>query len=386
MQDFTAALKRRAQQLGFSLTGVCAVATPPHYQQFLQWLDQGCAGGMRYLPDRKHAYAHPHWVLEGSRTMLMLGTPYCPDRRADEEPEPSRGQGKIARYARSDVDYHDVIHRRLKQLRRYVIERFPRAKVRGVVDTAPLLERDFAQQAGLGWFGKNTMLINKRLGSYFFLAALLTDLELVVDPPHDSAHCGTCRACLDACPTGALPQPYLLDARRCLSYWTIEHHGMVAEEMIGRLSGWVFGCDICQEVCPWNRRAPEGDPVFEVQRRGMDLLATLDMDEAAFRHQFRRTPLWRARRCGVIRNAVLLLVEQQELAAIPKLRLRLQDPDPMVRQVAAWGLARLRPPHWQQMLRQAIDAESDPTVEEFLRRLLVEPNGALPAERSSRDR
>ena len=189
-------------------------------------------------------------------------------------------------------------------------DRVPEARVRGVVDTAPLLEREFAQLAGLGWVGKNTLLINRHEGSWFFLAALLTDIELVYDASQETDHCGICRACLDACPTAAFPRPYVLDASRCISYLTIELRDAVPDELRPGIGEWVFGCDICQDVCPWNSRSPVSQhaeflPVGD--RNPIDLIGLFDLDEAAFRERFRHTPLWRPRRRGILRNAAIVL-------------------------------------------------------------------------------
>jgi len=225
------------------------------------------------------------------------------------------GQGKISRYAWTE-DYHDVIHRRLARLAEFHRQLTPGAAVRWVVDTAPLLEREFAQRAGLGWIGKNSMLINRELGSWFFLAALLTSEELVYDSPQPSSHCGTCRACLDACPTGALVEPYRLDARRCISYLTIEQTGPIEENLREPIGQWVFGCDACQDACPWNRKARiTEEEAFQprVDANPLDLAELFTLDHDAFRRRFRKTPLWRARRRGLLRSAAIVLGNQRSL-------------------------------------------------------------------------
>src|SRR5205814_3028259 len=219
---------------------------------------------------------------------------------------------KIARYAKGP-DYHDILRDRLNRLLAWVQSEFPGTRGRGVVDTAPLLERDFARRAGLGWIGKNTMLINKHRGSYFFLGALLLDLELTPDEPHVADHCGTCTACLDACPTGAFAGPGWLDARKCISYLTIELRSPVPAELRPGVGDWLFGCDVCQEVCPWNRKdASEPEAV--------DAAELLSLTEAEFRDRYRGTALVRTKRRGLLRNAALVLGNGGDPAALPALR------------------------------------------------------------------
>lgn len=341
MDAFTDQLKSLAADLGFVLSGVTAAARPERYQQFLDWLDSGYAGEMQYLERRREAYASPSSILDGCSTLLMLGFPY----RTDQPPDVQPGSGRVARYAWGEPDYHEHVFDQLQRLKDWMLEQHPQAKVRGVVDTAPLLEREFAEAAGLGWVGKNTLLLNRQWGSYFFLAALLTDLPLRIDPPQDKGFCGTCRACLDACPTGAFVRPYVLDARRCLSYLTIEHRGEVDDELASQFGDWMFGCDVCQEVCPWNRRAqtsPHAIPEPMASLAPADLVELLQLDEAGFRAQYRHTPLWRAKRRGVLRNACLVLGNQRYRAAVPALEALTQDPEPVIQNAAKWALRRLR--------------------------------------------
>ena len=215
--ELTAALKKAAAQQGFSLSGACPAVTPRGVHHLYDWLDAGYAGEMDYLSARREAYAHPEHVLPGARSLLMLGSPY----RTAEPAATTPGQARVARYAWG-TDYHELIRERLDRLVDFLTACVPRANVRGVVDTAPLLEGEFAQLAGLGWIGKNTLLLNQQQGSWFFLATLLTDQELAYDQPHETDHCGTCRACLEACPTDAFVAPYVLDSRKCISYSTIE--------------------------------------------------------------------------------------------------------------------------------------------------------------------
>ncbi len=365
--ELTNSLKAEARALGFTLAGACAAVTPKGASRLAEWLDRGYAGQMDYIAARQQAYDHPRHVLDGVRSVLMLGLPYRTAEPAPIQP----GQGRVSRYAGGDGDYHDIIHDRLGQLIKWLKDRVPAAQARGVVDTAPLLEREFAQLAGLGWIGKHTLLINKPAGSYFFLAALLTDQELAYDEPFTADHCGTCRACLDACPTQAFPQPYVLDATRCISYLTIELRESIPEDLRPGIGDWLFGCDVCQDVCPWNQaaerhperhgqhserhggRPPERhggrslqDPaesafVPSSANNPLDLAGLFDLDDEAFRRRFRHTPLWRAKRRGILRNAAMVLGNQRAAAAGDALRRGLSDVEPIVREACQWALARI---------------------------------------------
>src|SRR5438132_5565766 len=292
-------IKERAHALGFELAGIAAATPADGFDRLRAWLDQGFAGEMAYMDRYAEARRHPSSILPEVRSVVMVGMNYNPGVSEkmgtgsgpsveNKEkfgngpvPVPIFSRGKIARYARG-ADYHDILRGRLKQLLAWIQQEAPNCRGRAVVDTAPLLERDFARRAGLGWFGKNTMLINKRLGSYFFLGALLLDLELPADPVHDTRHCGTCTACLDACPTQAFPAPGQLDSRRCISYLTIELRGPMPEDLRRPAGDWLFGCDVCQEVCPWNRKAPvtaEPDFAPRPDLEALDLIELLSLSE-----------------------------------------------------------------------------------------------------------
>jgi epoxyqueuosine reductase len=293
-------------------------------------------------------------------------------RPQNTDTDASKAYGQIARYAWGSADYHDLIHPRLEALKRTIREACPQARSRGVVDTAPLMEREFAQLAGLGWAGKNSLLLNKQRGSYFFLACLLTTLELPASAAA-SAHCGTCTRCLDACPTDAFPAPGVVDSRRCISYLTIEHRGPIPIELRAGIGDWLFGCDICQEVCPWNAKAqrvtdtdrgvatelvsrPASDPV--------DLADILALDETAFRARFRDTPLWRPRRRGILRNAAICAANARDTSAVPALIALLDDPDPLIRGAAAWALGQIG--NQQTPLENRLRVEDDPQVRDEL--------------------
>lgn len=331
-------LRDLARRLGFELVGVSAAGNPETYPDFLEWIDSGYAASMDYLPKRKEAYAHPAGVLEGVRSVVMLGMNYhtC-------DPLEDR-VGKIARYASGSVDYHQVFRDSISEIVRFLKGEFPGSMARGIVDTAPLLERDFARRAGLGWFGKNTMLINKKMGSWFFLGAVLTDVPLEADPPHHASHCGTCRACLEVCPTNAFPEPYVLDANRCIAYLTIEHKSQIAEDLRPLLDGWLFGCDLCQEVCPWNRKSPRTTRAEYLPREDLEQLDAstfLQMSDAEFLSRFRGTPLERTGRAVLARTAAILLGNTGDQKWIPLLREALNDHATIVREAAQWALGRL---------------------------------------------
>lgn len=336
--DVRQQLEIRAKELGFDLFGITPAARPDTLAAFQEWLQQGYHGTMEYLPRRLPAYEHPSGVLPAVRTVIMLGMNYGRGNRSSDLP------GEIAAYAQGTEDYHDVFRPRLKKLADLLHQLHPGCHTRGAVDTAPLLERDLARRAGLGWFGKNTMLINKHQGSFFLLGGLLTDVELPPDAPHETAHCGTCTRCLDACPTAAFPAPGVLDATRCISYLTIELRGApIPLSLREQMGDWIFGCDVCQQVCPWNRKAPpaaidELRPAEVVQ--STSAAEFLTMTAAEFDCRFAATPLSRPGRNGLARNAAIALGNLGDPAHVPTLQQGLADADPLVREACAWALQR----------------------------------------------
>jgi len=337
--DLTARLKREAARLGFDFAGVAPAVGPPGYPHLLNWLASGCDAGMSYLGDKAEARAHPRSVLPGVRSVIVAGFLY-----GSASAPPSPTQGRVSRYAQG-ADYHEVLWRRLGDLLAWLEAERPGVRGRAVADTAPLLERDFARLAGLGWIGKNTMLISPKLGSFTVLGALLVDIELAADPPFEADRCGTCTRCLDACPTDAFDGPHRLDARKCISYWTIEHRGPMPDEAAASLDGWAFGCDVCQDVCPWNRKAPPTTEPALLPSAGWvnpDLLDWLGRDAEDWPARLRGTALKRAKRAGLVRNAALILGTRGAIEAIPRLEGLLEDPDPTVRWAAAWALDRIR--------------------------------------------
>jgi epoxyqueuosine reductase len=371
------AIKAEARRLGFDLVGIAPAVTPLGLHAFVEWLAQGHAGTMEWMPKRAEAYAHPQSVLEGVRSLVLLGTNY----RTADPPPVLENQGRVSRYAWSGCDYHDVLRSRLSELAAFVTLQAPQARVRGVVDTAPLLERDFARLAGLGWFGKNTMLLNKQLGSWFFLSALLTDLDLEPDTPHSASHCGTCTRCLEACPTDAFAGPYVLDARKCISYLTIEHRGPIDPGLREGIGEWLFGCDVCQDVCPWNRKAPRTTAVeFEPREdlAAVDAVKLLALSEDEFRRRFRHTPLYRTKRSGLLRNACLVLGNRREESAVPALSRALSDSDRVIRGAAAWALGRIGTAEARAILTRQTELELDGDVRLELVQALVRSPAATP--------
>jgi epoxyqueuosine reductase len=363
-EQLTSELKERAQELGFDLAGACPAVAPEGLSRLHAWLEAGYAGEMEYLPRRADAYEHPRHVLSGVKSLLVLAMNYHTGEPAADTQSPP-GTGRVSRYAWGSVDYHDLIRGRLHALAECLRELVPGCRVRGVVDTAPLLEREAAQLAGLGWIGKNTMLLNKRLGSWFFLAVLLTDVELAYDEPHRADHCGTCRACLDACPTAAFPAPYVLDARRCISYATIEQHSLPDAALRADQGGWLFGCDVCQDVCPWNHRAPlSTEPAFRpvAQLNPLELAELFILDDRHFRERFRHTPLWRPKRRGILRSAAIVLGNRPDPSALPALVHGLSDAEPQVRAACAWALGRYADPAAAEALRDRRGVECDEVV------------------------
>ncbi|HCK42418.1 MAG: tRNA epoxyqueuosine(34) reductase QueG [Planctomycetaceae bacterium] len=354
-------LKKQAQTLGFQLCGICPAIPAPGAPKLIEWLAAGYGGQMHYLADRRDAYSHPKHILDGVRSLVMLGMNYA----TAQPTEPQTGQGRVSRYAWGEADYHDLIRDRLHQLADFLRMQVPAARTRGVVDTAPLLEREFAQLAGLGWIGKNTLLLSKQAGSYFFLAGILTDQILHYDTEHLADHCGTCTACLDACPTDAFVEPYLLDATRCISYLTIELQDVIPNELRPGMQQWVYGCDVCQDVCPWNQPAPTADEnAFwpELSKNPLDLIQLFDIDEQEFRRRFRHTPLWRSHRRGLLRNAAIVLGNQRAGHALGALERGLSDVEPLVRGASAWALGELQSAPARKLLLERSQTESDTNV------------------------
>ncbi len=326
-----------ARRAGFQLAGIARASPVSDFPLYQEWLAAGMAGPLRYLADhRAPLRADPRHLLPSARSVLCVGLLY-------NSPGPERHS--VSRYAWGPADYHDILRAMLDRVAAELTEELGPFDYRICVDTAPLLERSLARQAGLGWIGRNTCLIHQPLGSWFFLGSILASLDAAPDaPPPD--RCGTCRRCIDACPTQALVPAgggrYRLDARLCISTWTIEQRGPLPEaarESIGHL---LFGCDICQEVCPWNRRAPFTDlPGFQPLHPDPDLAGLAALTEDDFRTRFRHTPLWRTRYAGLLRNAATAMGNSGQPRYLPVLRKLAGIQDEGVREHALWAIRRL---------------------------------------------
>ncbi|MBS1858699.1 MAG: tRNA epoxyqueuosine(34) reductase QueG [Acidobacteria bacterium] len=333
-------IRALARECGFELAGVAEAVPASDRERYREWAAAGWAGEMRYLSDHRAALRDdPRNLLPSARAIIVAGklyqTPWPHTTRFS-----GAERGWISRYAWGG-DYHHVLRRGLERLLARLAERTPPFESRICVDTAPLLERSYARLAGLGWIGRNTCLINQGMGSWFFLGAALVSLDLTPDtPPPD--RCGTCTRCIDACPTAALIPGKGLDARRCISYYTIELRSPIPEHERASLGAHVFGCDICQDVCPWNRRAPFTlDPAFQPAHFAPRLDRLAAIEESEFREMFRDSPISRTRYRGFLRNVAIAMGNASDPHFRPALERLAAHPDPLIAEHAQWALARL---------------------------------------------
>jgi epoxyqueuosine reductase len=342
------ALQQRALELGFETCRITTAAPPATAGRLWAWLAAGRHGDMAYLARNADRRADPQLVLPGARSFILLAASYAPEaartNAAVPRPEAASAlRGVVARYARF-ADYHEVLRPRLDALGATVSELGgPGTRSVACVDTGPLLERDLAQRAGLGFMGKHTNLISRQFGNWFFLAEILTTLELPPDAPEQN-HCGSCTRCLAACPTQAITAPFELDARRCLAYLTIELKGAIPLEWRTAMGTRIFGCDDCLAVCPWNRFARAGALMRPHRRPDLsqpDLLELLALDEAGFKARFGGTPLARVKRRGLLRNVCVALGNAGDAAALPSLARTARATDPLVAEHASWGIAQI---------------------------------------------
>ena len=356
-------IRRRAAGLGFEVCRFTGLDAPwPATARLQAFLEAGRQGDMDWMATTADRRAHPRSLWPDARSAVVLGLNYGPE--ADPlEGLALRDRGLISVYAQGE-DYHDVIKGRLKQLGGWMASRTG-AGLKVFVDTAPLMEKPLAQQAGLGWQGKHTNLVSRDFGSWLFLGVILTEAVLTPDAP-ETDHCGQCRACLDACPTAAFPAPYPLDARRCVSYLTIEHKGPVDPELRPGLGNRIYGCDDCLAVCPWNKFAQAGREQRLAARDDLAAPALAELsalDDAAFRARFARSPVKRTGRDRFLRNVLYAIGNSGDLALVPAARARLEDASPLVRGAAVWALGRLLPRlEVLDLARSYADAETDPDV------------------------
>ena len=366
--DAKEAVKSLAAELGFDLVGITS-AEPFHEAEevALQRVKDGLMDGLPwYHAARVKRGCNPQEILPGARSIIAVAMSYIaegPDDADDSTPM----QGRVARYAWGH-DYHKVMERRLKLLAQRlsdVLDQPVQAKV--YVDTGPMLDRAVAERAGIGWFGKNTNVLTRSHGSWVFLGQIITDLELEPDAPSKKT-CGQCRICIDECPTGAIIAPYVLDNTKCISYLTIELRGSMPKHLRPIVGDWVFGCDICQDVCPVNRKAqPTSELAFQTGEHGftaLELIPLLSITEEEFRERFANSPIKRAKRAGMLRNACVALGNIGDAQAIPALAEALRHEIPMVRSHAAWALGAIGGPEAEAALRDALDSETDPEVRE----------------------
>ena len=356
-------IRRRAADLGFDVCRFTGIGGSwPATARLQAFLEAGRHGDMDWMATTAERRGHPRALWPQARSAVVLGLNYGPETNPLDGLA-LRDRGLLSVYARGD-DYHEVLKGRLKQLGGWMAARLG-GDLKVFVDTAPLMEKPLAQQAGLGWQGKHTNLVSRDFGSWLFLGVILTTADLPPDP-EEADHCGQCRACLDACPTAAFPAPYQLDARRCVSYLTIEHKGPVDPDLRPGLGNRIYGCDDCLAVCPWNKFARAGREQRLAARHDLaapPLAELAALDETAFRARFARSPVKRTGRDRFLRNVLYAIGNSDNPALVPAAKARLDDASPLVRGAAVWALGRLLPrPELLELARAHAGAETDPDV------------------------
>ena len=369
----TQQIQRRAHELGFALVGITPAERSQTLQRYRAWLENGYAGEMDYLERHLPLKEDPRRLLAEAKSVISLAMNYYtldPPEFLAADP----GRGQISRYAWGD-DYHEVIRERLRQLVEFIRQRFAETEpdCRICVDTAPILEREYAQKARLGWIGKNTNLINWRSGSWYFLAEVLVNVQLTPTTEPLRGTCGTCTRCIEACPTDAIVAPNVLDSRLCISYLTIELKESIPAELRPKMGNLIFGCDICQEVCPWNSKAtPTTESAFYPREGNLApaLLSLVNMTQAEFSSRFKGSPIKRAKRRGFLRNVLVAIGNWGARKALPALEIALSDGEPLVRSHAAWAVGQIGGETAAKLLQTRLVVEEEPEV-------IAEIQGAL---------
>ncbi len=361
----TRKIKEKAIALGFDRVGVAPVEAVPD-SKLITWLQLEYHGEMGYMAHQVKKRLDPSQVLEGAKSVLSVALSYYHDYRL---PYDDAGAGVVSRYASGD-DYHRVLRGKLKALLDVIVELCPAAAGKVYVDTGPVMDKHWAASSGLGWIGKHSNLIaDKRLGSWFFIGEILLDQELDTDAP-GTDHCGSCRRCLDHCPTGAIVEPYVVDSRLCISYLTIEVKEDIPKQLRHATSNLVFGCDICQDVCPWNRRVqPSREESFAPRKRLLQprLQALARLTQEDFHSVFRNSAIQRTKWRGLMRNTAVAMGNSRRKEFVPELRQLLNCPDPMVRRHAAWGLSEIGGEEARQALGARLAVENDSRTRDTLR-------------------
>ena len=358
------AIKAEARALGFAACGIArADAAPEAAARLHAWLAEGAHGDMLWMEERAHQRGSPAALWPEVKSVIMLGMSYAPtvDPLALAE---ERGVGRISVYAQGQ-DYHDIVKKGLKALARWLVSTVPDTDLKVFVDTAPVMEKPLAEAAGIGWQGKHSNLVSREEGSWLFLGAIMTTLELVPNMPGEM-HCGSCNACLSACPTDAFPAPFRVDARRCISYLTIEHKGPIPHEFREAIGNRIYGCDDCLAVCPWNKFADAAAAnrafVARAELVAPELADLLTLDDASFRQVFSGSPIKRIGRDRMMRNALIAAGNSGKPALLPRVLALLDDPAPVVRGAAAWALSRLDPARFAKEAAERCGSENDPEV------------------------
>ena len=374
MSTLTQRIQARAHELGFERVGIIPAAHSETIARYRQWVENGYAAKMHYLEKHLPLKADVRQLLTEAKSVISLAMNYYtvdPPKALAEDP----GRAQISRYAWGD-DYHQLIRERLLELVEFIKQTAEaELKTRVCVDTAPVIEREYAQKAGIGWIGKNTNLIHWRSGSWYFLSEILVSIVLESEVPTLRGSCGTCTRCIEECPTDAIIEPNLLDSRRCISYLTIELKESIPKQLRPKMGNLIFGCDICQEVCPWNSKAvPTTEPAFHPRDGNLapKLLSLIDMTQQEFSSRFKGSPIKRAKRRGFLRNVLVAIGNWGEPRAVPALKGALADDEPLIRSHAAWALGRIGGDTARRILQTRLTVETHTEVITEIRDALLE--------------